>query len=415
MVNIADARATNWTKALITTPGGIVKPIFLNALISLREAPMWQGAFRYNSFSLIVELIKPPPWLREGQIENFKIRPWTDHDDALLTEWVQRRGLIVPPQICASAVHTVAKEQSYHPVHEYLSGLAWDGTPRLETWLCKYLSADDGEFNRAVGKRWLISGIARVMKPGPECKADCVLVLQGLQGIGKSSVLQVLAGQWFSDEIRRFGSKDAAMGLGGRWIVELSELSALGDVTLEQTKAFLSQTMDRYRPPYGRYVTDNARQCIFGATTNKESFLKDETGDRRWWPVRCGNLDIAGLRTVRDQLWAEALHCFNQGEVWWLDTPKLRRLAERVQGERFDEDPWEASVLRWLTKRNPEEVTIEGVLSGALGVLPEEANKSHRNRVSAILRFHKWERTNDRGKMQAKIWKKLVDTEKAAE
>lgn len=401
-----DASDSKWTSLLHTSPSGVRKPILLNVLTALRKSPVWDGAFRYNAFSLLIEVIKPPPWVKDEARESFQVRPWTDHDDRLLCEWMQRKHIFVTVPVCVEAIFTVAKERSYHPVQEYLSGLKWDRMSRLNSWLHKYLGAEDSEYHSAVGKRWMISGIARIMAPGPDCKADCTLVLQGLQGTGKSSALQLLAGgKWFTDEVRRLGTKDAAMGLSGRWIVELAELSALGDVTLETVKAFLSQTMDRYRPPYGRYVTDNVRQCIFAATTNKENFLKDETGDRRWWPVKTGVLDLVGLKRDRDQLWAEAYELYRAGHAWWLDTSELRRLAEKAQAERFDEDPWEASILRWMERKKPTELTVEEVLKGAIGILPEEANRSHRNRVSSILRFHKWERTNERSNKQARLWR----------
>ena len=159
--------------------------------------------------------------------------------------------------------------------------------PRLEEWVITYLGAEDTPLNRAVGSRWMISGVARILQPG--AKVDHMLILEGPQGAKKSSALKTLAGaEWFTDELAEIGSKDAAQQMRGIWVIEIAELDAISRAEVSRIKAFLSRTTDRYRPPYERYVVEMPRQCVFAGSVNPDTYLRDETGNRRFWPVRCG-------------------------------------------------------------------------------------------------------------------------------
>ena len=209
-----------------------------------------------------------------------------------------------------------------HPVRDYLTALVWDGISRLDSWLITYLDAEDTPLIRAIGSRWMISAVARIMQPG--AKVDHMLILEGPQGGKKSSALKTLAGaEWFTDELAEIGSKDAAQQMRGIWIIEIAELDAISRAEVSRIKAFLTRTTDRYRPPYERYVVEVPRQCVFAGSVNPETYLRDETGNRRFWPVRCGSIDIDALRHDRDQLWAEAVARYRQGAIWWLDEPEL--------------------------------------------------------------------------------------------
>ena len=230
------------------------------------------------------------------------------------------------------SVGAVAREITVHPVRDHLGALAWDGVPRIETWACRYLGAEDTAFNRSVGALWLISAVARIFRPG--VKADHMLVLEGPQGARKSTALKILAGEdWFTDELPDLGSKDAAMHMQGVWIIEIAELDAIGKAEVSRIKAFLTRTTDRFRPPYGRYTIEVPRQCVFAGTVNPDTYLRDETGNRRFWPVRCGTIDIDALARDRDQLWAEAVARFRAGAIWWLETPELDRRRQGGAGE----------------------------------------------------------------------------------
>ena len=220
--------------------------------------------------------------------------------------------------------------------------------PRIETWACRYLGAEDTAFNRSVGALWLISAVARIFRPG--VKADHMLVLEGPQGARKSTALKILAGEdWFTDELPDLGSKDAAMHMQGVWIIEIAELDAIGKAEVSRIKAFLTRTTDRFRPPYGRYTIEVPRQCVFAGTVNPDTYLRDETGNRRFWPVRCGTIDIDALARDRDQLWAEAVARFRAGAIWWLDTPELIAAATAEQEKRYQADAWDDLIANWIT------------------------------------------------------------------
>jgi len=212
--------------------------------------------------------------------------------------------------------------------------------------------------SRAVGARWLISAVARIFRPG--AKADCCLILEGPQGIRKSTALRTIAGEYFTDELADLGSKDAAMQTRGVWIIELSELDNLSHAEVARIKAFMSRTTDRFRPPYGMRLVESPRQCVFAGTVNHSSYLRDETGGRRFWPVVCGQIDVDALAGDRDQLWAEAKARFESGSAWWLDTIDLVQLATDQQEARYEGDPWEEVIGPWL--ENKESTTISELL-----------------------------------------------------
>ena len=189
-----------------------------------------------------------------------------------------------------------------------------------------------------------MAAVARALRPG--CKADCALVLEGKQGAGKSSILRVLAGEdWFYDGLRDMHSKDASAGLRGKWIIELPELSAMRRSDTEGVKAFLSRTEERYRPAYGRTEVVEPRRCVFAGTTNRNDYLTDDTGGRRFWPVVVGTVDLDALARDRAQLWAETVKLFRGGEHWWLDQTD-ESAAAAVVATRAADDPWTADVLR---------------------------------------------------------------------
>jgi putative DNA primase/helicase len=269
----------------------------------------------------------------------------------------------------------VARDHRYHPVLNYLSRCTWDRKPRLDTWAIRYLGAEDTPYVRAVAGRWLISAVARVHEPG--CKADDVLILEGRQGLGKSTALKTLAQPWFSDEIASLGTKDAAMQVAGVWIVELAELDSMSRGDIGKVKAFVSRTTDRFRPPYGHRVVQQPRQSIFAGSVNHTDYLRDETGARRFWPVGCTKIDLTALGNDRDQLWGEAAHRYRRGACWWL-TPELTALAEEVQRGRYQADAWQATVEKYIA--NKVSVTLTEVLDQALQLPLQRWSQAEQNR-----------------------------------
>ena len=340
------------SKPAINTTEGRILPVLANAIAAFRHAPEWGGVLAFNEFAWGTVVLKPAPWgiVPKGE--------WTDHEDRLAAEWLQRQGVLVSVEIAGQAVQTAARDHPFHPVKSYLQGLQWDGVERVDRWLSTYLGAEDTEYSRAVGSRWLISAVARIFRPG--AKADCCLILEGPQGIRKSTALRTVAGEYFTDELADLGSKDAAMQTRGVWIIELSELDNLNHAEVARIKAFMSRTTDRFRPPYGMRLVESPRQCVFAGTVNHATYLRDETGGRRFWPIACGRIDIHALVGNRDQLWAEAKVRFESGAVWWLDTPDLVQLASDQQEARYEGDPWEEVIGPWLESK--ESTTISEVL-----------------------------------------------------
>jgi len=387
-------------REFITTKDGALKPVLQNALVFFATDVEWRGVLAFNEFTWRVMTRKPAPWPQSTANTN-----WTDTDDILAAAWLQRNGVLVGSALAAEAVQAIAKENPFHPVRDYLRSLDWDGTSRIDSWLIEYLGAASDVFTRAAGAKWLISAVARVMEPG--CQADHTLLLEGLQGIRKSSALRVLASDsWFTDHVSDLGSKDSRMELLGRWIVEHSELDRIRRGDLEKIKAFLTARRDAFRPPYGRRVQDVKRQCVFAGTVNDETALVDESGNRRFWPVMCGTIRLDELARDRDQLWAEAFRRFQAGDHWWIDTEELSHAAQAAQEERYAVGPWDEVIIPWLddpTQRmgplgehgtllpitpfdsTRERVTITDVLQHAVGKSIERCTQADQNTIVRCL------------------------------
>lgn len=260
------------------------------------------------------------------------------------------------------AVRLLARQHSFDPVRDYLAGLRWDGVPRLDRWLTTYLGAKDEALTRAIGRKVLVAGVRRVRCPG--CQFDFVPVLEGKQGTGKSTALRILAvrPEYFTDTaIIHQDHKEQQELLRGRWIVEMAELVGLRKVDAERFKNFASKTHDSARPAYGRGVENLPRRCLIIGTTNESSYLQDSTGNRRFWPVATGRIDLEGLRRDRDQLWAEAADAEAAGEALTID-PQLWGVAAVRQEERLIRDPWEDVLEDLAPCAGGEVVEVRGEL-----------------------------------------------------
>lgn len=388
IIDVVDGRKQpdpNWTGSLLIGKGDKIKPVLANAGLALRWSPEWCGSLAYDDFGLEIVMTKPAPW---DTVVNFKARTWTEHDKLRATEWLNHQGIDVPESVTHQAVMMVAREQTFHPVRHYLSGLRWDKKPRVDSWLSDYLGADSSPYVSAVGRRFLIAACARVIRPG--AKVDTMLILEGEQGAGKSTALKIIGGDWFTDEISDLGSKDAAMQMRGVWLIELSELDAMGRKEATEVKAFLSRTNDRYRPPFERYIIDVPRQCVFAGSTNASGYLKDETGARRFWPVNVKKTDAARLEKDRDQLLAEAMALFRAQQPWWLETDELVRTAADEQADRYAGDPWTEKVMGYAHGR--QDVATSDILSNALMVETGRQGQPDMNRVARILTAAGWQR-----------------------
>ncbi len=359
---------SDWRANLARAGNGYL-PDERNVLTALRTAPELVGLIRFNAFALNVEFTRSPPWRTLGPGIQ-----WTEPDDTQLVAWLQEHDLHVRNQrAVADCVAVAALDHPYHPVREYLGSLEWDGCSRLATWAAIYLNAaGDREYLAAVGLRFLVSAVARILEPG--CQADHVLVLEGAQGVGKTSAARALAvrSEWFAGSLPDIHSKDAAIQLCGRWIIEIAELKAIRTTQIEATKSFITETADTFRPPYGRRTAQFPRQCVFVATTNESEYLRDRTGNRRYWPVKCMRIDIAGLVRDRDQLYAEAVHLYREGTAWHLTEAEMQTAAPEQQ-ERVYVTELEQDVREYLEQQGGrDEITVRDILVYGLGVEPDK-------------------------------------------
>jgi predicted P-loop ATPase len=378
----------DWRDELARTDKGKIMGTLRNAMVALRLAPDWPGVLAFNEFSRAVEARKSPPW---GDPPG----PWDDYQDLRTTEWLQNQGIRISDIVAGKAVFAVARERGrYHPVREYLDSLTWDGTDRVTDWLTLYLGVDPTDYVRNAGRCWMISGVARAEQPG--CKADHALILEGAQGGGKSTAFSILGGEFYTDDIADLGTKDAALGTAGVWIVELAELAAMSRPEIEKIKSFISRSTDRFRPPYGRHYIEAPRQCIFGGSVNLSHYFKDDTGNRRFWPVKCGVIKLDELRRDRDQLWAEAVVRYRKNEHWWFETDALVEEATEEQDKRLQTDPWEPEVEAWIANLlaldpTGAECTTAEVLRNAIHKEVGQWNRGDETRVGSILVRLGWE------------------------
>ncbi|QIA23649.1 virulence-associated E family protein [Mesorhizobium sp. AA22] len=301
------------------------------------------------------------------------------------------------PSHTRDAIRIMALENAFDPVREYLDGLKWDGQPRLDSWITRYLGAEPDELTSAIGQAVLIAAVRRVRKPG--CKFDFVMVLEGPQGQGKSTALKVLAGgeDFFSDEIAIGVSyKEQQELLQGKWIVELPELVGLRRADIRGVKQFISKTYDRARGAFQRDREDAPRRCIFIGTTNDAQYLQDPTGNRRFWPVATGKIDLAGLAGVRDQLWAEAAAAEVDAADPITIPESLWSLAAERQAERVAGDPWEELLVGRLDAAaqlagGELRISTQAVFEQVLKIDLAEARNSATQRLADCMRRLGWE------------------------
>jgi len=366
-----------WTDKFQTTQNGNVMANIYNAKLVLDFDPNFKGVLAYCSFSYRILKRKAPPFNKGVPGE------WTDTDTERLRIYMaENYGFTPKSNDAVAAVLVNAEDHAFHPVQDYLTNLKWDGKKRVAMWLHRYLGVADSDYSALVGSFFLISAVARVMRP--PVKVDTVLILEGLQGLGKSTLLQILFGDWFTDTPMALGEKDSFQQMQGVWGIELAELDSFNKAENTRAKQFFGSQTDRYRPSYGRMSKEFARQCVFIGTTNQDHYLKDATGNRRYWPVTCSKIDRDAITADRDQLWAEALWMFNEGYPWWVeDTHK--HLFESEQDDRFESDVWEDLVREWIRINKKSEYTAAEVMAGALEMDPQAMRPPEQKRLGQIL------------------------------
>ena len=283
-------------------------------------------------------------------------RKWSNDDDAQMQIYMERVYDITGKDKILNAKTVVATNNRYHPVRDYLTPLEWDGRKRIDTLFIDYLGAVNDELTKAVTRKALTAAVKRIMEPG--CKYDYITVLQGPEGIGKSTLLAKLGGEWFNDSITDLAGKEGMEQIQGCWIIEAGELQGIKRNEVEGVKAFISRQVDEYRPAYGRIKESLPRQCVFFATTNEGEFLKGDNGNRRFWVIPClggGRKKVKAITPdERDQIWAEALHYYKQGERLYLDDDLESQMRKRQRDfNELSGDVRQGMIAEYLDKKLP--------------------------------------------------------------
>lgn len=378
-----------------------------NVVTLLARDPRWEGRLAYHAMRESPIITQAIEWHADDAPAKPYTGPWTDADSVRAASWLARMwGFDVSPKVVSEAIETVSRRVVVDPLRDYLTGLRWDGIVRLPGFVASYFSGEDTEYTREIGKRWLISAVARAMRPGE--KVDCVLVLEGNQGTFKSSALRALCPfeDLFSDDELALGNKDAAQSLAGKWIWELGELDKMSRHELGVLKAFITRQIDTYRPSYGIRARDFRRSTVFAASVNEREYLGDEE-NRRFWPVRAPHCWPKELARDRDQLWAEAFTRWESGEAWYVDTPELAALCRAEQDDRKRVDPWEEAFAKFLAEKLGTQcqarfigercncpwcvgVTTSAALTGAVKLEVARQTLSEEKRAARLLRCLGW-------------------------
>ena len=365
----------DWKADLEYSKSGKLQCTINNIIMILENDPAVAGHILHDEFSGFDAVVGGLPW-------NKHAKQWTDRDDANLRVWMERNYDITGKDKINDALAAVLTRHSYHPIKDYLNGLKWDGVPRLDRLIIDYIGADDTPINRVMTRKHFTAAVTRIFRPG--CKYDYCLILTGPEGAGKSTLLNKMGGEWFNDSVVTTEGKEGMDQLRRAWIVEMGELSSIKRSDVEQVKSYLSKQVDVYRAAYERRTNEHPRQCVFCGTTNEQFFLKGNTGNRRFWviavnPVFRKYSDWTGaLDRDRNQLWAEAVHYYKQGEKLYLNK-EMEDEARQRQAEYNDDhdDPlaeildqfldtklppdWSTYDLRrrraWLTNPDPLDAT----------------------------------------------------------
>jgi predicted P-loop ATPase len=373
-----------WLANCVLGETGKPLAVLANALAALRsEMP---DAFAYD------EMLCAPLLMQalEHGLPDFTPRAITDVDVGIVQERLQHFGLKrLSKDVAHQAVDVRAHERQFHPVQDYLNGLQWDATARLANFFPCYFGAEATAYAQTIGYMFLVSMVARILKPG--CKADYMVVLEGPQGTLKSTACSILGGRWFSDNLPDItAGKDASQHLRGKWLIEVSEMHAMGRAEATLLKAFITRPHERYRPSYGRNEVIEPRQCIFVGTTNRDAYLRDETGGRRFWPVTTGIIDSDALVRDRDQLFAEAVQLYRKGAKWWPNKDFEREHIVPEQAARYEADAWQETIVVYLETKS--RVTIGQVAREALGIETPRIGTAEQRRIAAALEQLGWKR-----------------------
>lgn len=345
-----------------------------------------------NLLSKDVMKLKWMPWDRkEGTRMPSGGVPWRDADDDDLRAYLSMtRRFDISASDVIGAIGTMSRWRQYHPVQDYIRAQNWDGTPRLETWLLDNTGLKDSGVNREISRITIMQAVARVFEEGG-CQADIVTILEGAQGIGKSSIVRILGGQWFADVKIDPSNKDTLLAIQSQWIIEISEMAVTRKADAQELKAFITKIVDVYRVPYGRKTEPVPRQCVFIGTMNRDAtgqYLDDSTGNRRYAPLdlREQAVDLKGIAAIRDQLFAEAYHKYMSGVKWHMTDKKLLQNLQEKQAHRQISDPYMDAVQSYIYNIKPHRVSLLEVWEKALDGSKDRMGFAHQRRIATCLR-----------------------------
>lgn len=395
-----------WGSRLIRGDRGGYRDCKENVTIALEDHPALKGLVAYNEFSARVEKIRLAPWDKPNK--DFKPTEWSIHDDRELSMWVALNCdlLIGSTGTIGEGVELVSQRNKYHPVRDWLNSLKWDGFDRNQYWLHELLGVADTPYASLVGKLWLRQAVNRIMHPG--AKGDYVLILEGTQGLNKSTALRRLGDAYYSDVTLNLNEKDSLIALAGVWILEIAELDAFNRAESTRIKQFITQTEDRFRPPYGKRMISMPRQTVFAATTNNYEYHKDPTGNRRFWSVLCTKINLDQITEWREQMFAQALAEVMAGEPCYPTRDQERNLIMPEQEQREIVDVWHQPIYEFLHKadqRNTNEFSTWEILAGAIKMPTDkmDGQRSAATRVGNCMAKFGWSKKRGERNKQ-RIW-----------
>lgn len=381
----------DWRTRLALTKDGAVKSNLANVSLIL-DSIVGEQIFSYDLMSCAVKYSSHcPPWSEVSENTSWSGKSFSDIDISRIKIWFAQRFRIEPStENIRHAIADAAARNPHHPIREFLASLKWDGISRLDTWLEKYFGATGNrEYLREVGRKFMCASVRRVMEPG--CKWDQILIIEGRQGLGKSRAVSILGGAWYTDTLGDIRNKDAVEVMLGKWFVEIPELVSMSNADVESFKKFASTQVDRVRRPYKSFAEDHPRQCVLVGTTNKMEYLRDDSGNRRFWPVSATRIDLDILSKDRDQLFAEAFAIY-KSEFLDLESDDARSHLRKVHLEKFEDDSWAEQVWDALQKERFSNNFSLSDLWQELAFSPQGIfHQRDQRRLGAILRKFEYE------------------------
>lgn len=379
----------DWKQDLVRGGNGALLACVSNAFLILTNRPEWRNVLAFDEFAQRPVKRMPPPFARGVAGD------WEAMDDSFTSFWLATRGGLskISSMQAAEAAEMAARDAPFDPVRSYLDALVWDKTERIEHWLVDFFGAPDTPYTRLVGKLWLLGMVRRALQPG--CKFDYMPILEGPQGKGKSSALEILAHPWFGNTDFVMGDKDSMAVMQGKWLYEIAELDSFNKADTTRVKSFVTRQKDEFRPAYGRRIVRIERRVILVGTTNQLEYFKDSSGNRRFWPIKClEQIDLDGLRDARDQLFAEAIVRLAAGDRTYPTRDEQDAYITPEQDAREITDAWEEGVHRYLEDPGidgrPDRVSGYDILTKGLKIDPGKITKEMTTRIGIVMRKLHW-------------------------